>query len=273
MPEGDTVHLTAARLERALAGQVLTRTDFRVPSIATVDLAGRRVIDVGARGKHLLFRVEGDTTIHSHLKMEGVWYVFDNGARWNPHDHRIRAILQTGDRTAVGMRLGLLEVVPTAREQVIVGHLGPDPLADDWDERAAVRRVTERAGERIADVLLDQRAIAGPGNIYRCEVMFLRGLHPEARVTGRVDVEGLVKLVARLMQANRTTGMQITTGHTRPGRRHWVYGRGGEPCRRCGTPIARRAEAPGVERVTYWCPRCQPEDADHLRASAPNGSA
>lgn len=259
MPEGDTIHLTAARLQRGLGGSVLTCTDLRVPRAATVDLSGKRLLHVAARGKHLLMRIEGGTTIHSHLKMEGVWYIFEKGARWNRNDHRIRAVLQTSERVAVGMRLGLCEVLPTDREADVLGHLGPDPLAEDWDEAEAVRRFRERTGERVADVLLDQRVIAGPGNIYRCEVMFLRGLHPDARVIATDDIEGHLRLLARMMKANRTTGMQITTGDARPGRRHWVYGRGSEPCRRCGTPIARRAEIPGTERVMYWCPRCQSE--------------
>lgn len=125
----------------------------------------------------------------------------------------------------------------------------PDPAVLDTEPWKAV-----------GHVLLDQTVIAGPGNIYRCEICFLRGVHPSTPLREVRDLAGLVDLTKRVMEANRDTGMQITTGDRRPGRMHWVYGRRGQSCRRCGTPIAKQAEKPGAERVTYWCPTCQPRD-------------
>ena len=258
MPEGDTVHLAARRLHAAIAGRRLTRTDFRVPSIATADLSGRTVREVVARGKHLLLRTDDGLTVHSHLKMEGSWHLYRPGERWRGPDHQVRAVLETEPWIAVGWRLGILELLDTADEHRAVGHLGPDVLGPDWDADEAARRLGADPGRQIGVALIDQRALAGPGNIYKSEALFLRGVHPRTGVRD-VDLAPLVGLVKRLMEANRDTGRQITTGDRRPGRERWVYGRAGEPCRRCGTTIRREAQGPpDAERVTYWCPSCQP---------------
>ena len=260
MPEGDTVHLAATRLHGALAGQTLIKTDFRVPRFATTDLSQRALRNVIARGKHLLFRVEGDVTIHTHFKMEGSWHLYRPGDRWRGPDHQVRLVLGTQDWIAVGFRLARVDVLPSAAEREVVGHLGPDPLGPDWDASEALARLRALGDSEIGTALLDQRVIAGPGNIYKCEVCFLRGIHPSTPVGEVPDLEGLVALTAKLMQANRTTGKQITTGDLRRGRMQWVYGRAGQPCLRCGTQI-ERMEQPGYggERVTFWCPTCQPE--------------
>lgn len=257
MPEGDTVFVAATRLDRALAGKVLTKTDFRVPSIATADLSGRELLEVRSRGKHFLFRIEGGVTFHCHFKMDGEWHLYRPGARRRGADHTIRAVLETENRHAVGYHLAMTELVATDREDAIVGHLGPDPLTS-WDAGEALRRLRLHADRPIGETLLDQTVIAGPGNVYKCEICFLRGVDPWTRVSDVPDHEGLVDLTRRLLQANRTTGNQITTGDERPGRGRWVYGRGGRPCRRCGTKIERKGQDPGGERVTYWCPSCQP---------------
>lgn len=259
MPEGDTVFLAATRLEEALAGRTLTSTDFRVPRYATVDLSGKVVESVVPRGKHLLFRIEGGQTLHTHYKMEGSWHLYRPGQAWRGPRHEVRAVLTTGDKVAVGFRLPVVEIIPTDSESEIVGRLGPDPLQPTWDAAEAVRRVRQHPDQEIGTVVLDQSVIAGPGNVYKSEVCFLRGVHPRKLVRDVDDLEGFVGLLARLMQANRTTGMQITTGDTRRGRMQWVYGRAGESCRRCRTSIEREMQAGyGGERVTYWCPSCQP---------------
>jgi endonuclease-8 len=259
VPEGDTVFLAGTRLQRALGGEILTRTDFRVPRYSTTDLSGRRVSEVLARGKHLLFRIEGGITVHTHFLMQGSWHLYRPGARWRGPVHEVRAVLETAPWTAVGFRLPVIDVVPTAEEDALVGHLGPDPLNETWDEAEAVRRLLRQPERAIGEALLDQSAMAGLGNVYKSETCFLRGVHPDTPV-GRVpDLPALVHLASRMLRANRTTGNQITTGIDRPGRQRWVYGRGGEPCRRCGTPIARAGGGIGEERVTYWCPTCQPE--------------
>ncbi|MDQ4124062.1 MAG: hypothetical protein M3134_00485 [Actinomycetota bacterium] len=260
MPEGDTVYVAATRLHRALAGATLTKTDFRVPAIATADLSGRKLLEVVSRGKHFLFRIEGGTTFHCHFKMDGEWHLYRPGSRPRGPAHAIRTILETDEWTAVGFHLAMTELVPTGEEESVVGHLGPDPLTS-WDATEALRRLRQHADRPIAEVLLDQTVIAGPGNVYKCEICFLRGVDPWTRVEDVPDHAALVDLTARLMQANRKTGTQITTGDERPGRQRWVYGRGNKPCRRCNTPIKRKAQDPGGERVTYWCPSCQPSGA------------
>jgi len=265
LPEGDTVHLTAARLHRALAGRTLVSTDFRVPRFANADLAGQRVREVVARGKHLLLRTDAGVTLHTHLKMEGAWHLHQPGERWRGPAHQARVVLVTEPWTAVGFRLGICELLATEQEHEVVGHLGPDVLGPDWDLEEAARRLRADPARAIGEALLDQRAVAGPGNIWKSEICFLRGVSPWTPVGELDDLEGMLGLLKRMMEVNRTIGEQVTTGDTRRGRKHWVAGRTGEPCRRCGTLIRRSGQASGnLERVTYWCPRCQ-------RGPAPEG--
>lgn len=267
MPEGDTVALTARRLHDALAGRELTRCDLRVPALATVDLTGREVVDVVARGKHLLTRfsarpgdrVGGGLTLHSHLRMDGSWHVYATGARWRGPGHQVRAVLGTRDRVAVGFRLPVLELLPTAQEHRVVGHLGPDLLDPDADLAEAARRLVDPPDRPVGLALLDQRALAGIGNLYRVEVLFLHGLNPWLPVAAVPDPRGLVSTAADLLRRNRDRPEQVTTGENAPGRRTYVFERAGRACRRCGTPVrADRQGAPPRDRITYWCPTCQP---------------
>jgi formamidopyrimidine-DNA glycosylase len=259
VPEGDTVYLTAARLKHALAGEELTATDFRLPQLATADLAGQVVVDVGARGKHLFLRTDAGLSLHTHLRMQGAWHLYRPEQHWAPPQHEVRVVLRTRPWVAVAYRLPVCELLATAGESEVVAHLGPDPLGPDWDPDEAVRRLLREPGRAIGTAILDQRAIAGPGNVYKCEVCFLRGVAPWTPVGEVPDLRGLVDLLARLMDANRSTGGQITTGDTRPGRTHWVASRTGRPCRRCGTPIRKAAqESYDSDRPIWWCPRCQP---------------
>ena len=268
MPEGDTVLVAAARLHAALAGERLLATDFRVPKFATVDLSGQAVREVAARGKHLLLRTDAGVTLHSHLKMEGAWHLYRPRERWRGPDFQVRAVLRTEPWVAVGFRLGICELLPTAREHEVVGHLGPDVLGADWDAAEAVRRLLADPDRAVGTALLDQRVLAGPGNIYKCEVCFLRGVDPWTPVGQVDDPAGMVDLLKRLMEANRTSGRQITTGDIRPGKTHWVAGRNGRPCRRCGTPIRMAdQESYDADRVTWWCPTCQPGQGPPLRSA------
>ncbi|MCC4248707.1 MULTISPECIES: DNA-formamidopyrimidine glycosylase family protein [Microbacterium] len=258
MPEGDTVHRAAAKLSAALAGRAVTRFDIRVPGSATADLRGETVHEVVARGKHLLERI-GEYTLHSHLKMEGRWDVYRPGERWRRPAFKARAIVGVTGVETVGFDLAMVEVLPTADEDRVVGHLGPDLLGPDWDEAEAVRRVS--ADTRAAHVaLLDQRNVAGFGNVYANELLFVRGIAPTTPAN-RIDVPATIALGRRMIQANLPRAERTFTGDNRPGRRMWVYGREGAPCRRCGTPI--RATALGAsatsERDVFWCPTCQPE--------------
>jgi endonuclease-8 len=256
VPEGDTIHCAAARLHAALAGQTLRRTDFRVPRFATADLSGHVVGQVTARGKHLLFRLDRDVTIHTHFKMDGIFHLLRARQRWKVPAFRVRLVLETDAWQAVGVDLATCAIWATSREAEVLGTIGRDPLGADWDPDEALRRLIADPERPIAEVLLDQTVIAGPGNVWKCEICFLRGLDPWTPV-GRVrDPARLVRLTKQLFEANRTLGSHVTTGDVRPGRRHWVYGRGGEPCRRCGTPI--RVQRGDGERTTFWCPQCQP---------------
>src|SRR4051812_25780706 len=272
VPEGDTVWLAAQRLNAALAGRVLTRSDFRVPHLATSDLTGRSVREVVSRGKHLLTRVDGDLTLHTHLRMDGSWRLFRPGSRWNGGPaHQIRVVLENADWQAVGYRLPVVELLPTGRECDVVGHLGPDLLgadlvppsagANQWDEAEAVRRLAADRQREIGPALLDQRNLAGIGNLYKAETLFLSGVTPWTRVGDIDDLTAVVRRARRLLLANRDHWQQTTTGSTRRGDDHWVFERTGRPCRRCGSAIRQAMQAePGAEeqqRVTYWCPVCQ----------------
>ncbi len=236
MPEGDTVWRTARSLDRALTGRVLLSSDFRVPEIATVDLSGQHVEATIARGKHLLTRIGAEHTLHTHLKMEGSWHLYRPGSRWRRPTHQARVVLATDDWTAVGFSLGVTELVARGEEEAVVGHLGPDLLGPDWDEAAALGRLTADPDRPLVEALLDQRNLAGIGNMYAAELCFLAGVPPHARVG---DVPGLPRLVRRakaLLEANKERAQQATTGDLRRGRTHYVYSRAGQPCRRCRHP-------------------------------------
>jgi endonuclease VIII len=259
MPEGDTVWLSARRLHQALAGRLLTVFDLRVPQLATCDLRGATVAEVLARGKHLLTRLDDGHTVHSHLRMDGSWYLSQAGQRPRGHpDHLIRAQLGNTEWLATGYRVHDLRVVATADEAELVGHLGPDLLGPDWDADAAARRLLAAPETPIGEALLDQRNLAGIGNLYKSEVLFIERTNPWTPVGKLADLTRLVSTAQRLMRANRDHPEQSTTGWLTRGRQHWVYQRGGEACLRCRTRIRRTDQgiAPR-QRSTYWCPACQ----------------
>jgi endonuclease VIII len=258
MPEGDVVWRTARQLDRALAGRVLVRSDFRVPRFATTDLRGRAVTRAVSRGKHLLVRVDGDITVHTHLRMDGSWRI-SPAPGYPSRDHRIRLVLANAEWQAVGYRLGIVEVLRTSREDEAVGHLGPDLLGPDWNEEEAARRLAANPSLAIGEALLDQRNLAGIGNLYKAETLFLRGVSPWRPVDRAGDLTALVRLARRLLEANRDRIGQVTTGNTARGEQTWVYGRAGLPCRRCGTLVTRADQGEVLEeRITFWCPGCQP---------------
>jgi endonuclease VIII len=257
MPEGDAVWLTARRLHEALAGRVLTRSDFRVPRYATTDLTRRTVTEAVSRGKHLLIRTGDGITVHTHLRMDGSWRVRPARER-AANNHRIRLILANSEWQAVGYQLGVGEVLPTASEHTVVGYLGPDLLGPDWDPAEAMNRLRADPARPIGEALLDQRNLAGIGNVYKAEVLFLRGIDPWRPVGEVADVAALAELARRLLDANKERFGMVTTGVARRGEETWVYGRAGRPCRRCGTPVRSADQGPNPqERITYWCPRCQ----------------
>lgn len=208
MPEGDTVFLTGRVVARALAGSAITRSDFRLPSLATTDLTGRVLTDVRTVGKHLFFRfTDGRTTdasarpalsLHSHLRMDGEWRALRRGARWSAPGHHVRVVLTGGDAEVIGVRVHDVALVPVAEEHRFVGHLGPDLLDPEWTDEHAARAVAGLKSEptrEIAAALLDQRVVAGIGNLYALELCFLLGVTPWTPVSD-VDSARAVSLGA-----------------------------------------------------------------------------
>jgi endonuclease-8 len=275
MPEGDTVYLAGRRLHRAFAGRILTNTEFRLPQLATVGLRGTGVREVRSRGKHLLFRFDDDTTLHTHFRMDGSWHLYRQGERWRGGPgHAIRIVLGVEGSVGVGYRLHDVAIVPTQDEDRLLGHLGPDICSDDWDEAEAVRRLANARERSVATALVDQRIIAGIGNIYRCETMFITGISPVSRIEDldATQVNALVTTARTLMWRNRDRASQATTGDER--RAHYVYGRGRSRCYTCDTPIrvvtadatepwhapspGKRDRGSANEQAVFWCPTCQP---------------
>lgn len=268
MPEGDTVFRQAAQLHRALTGHRLKNCDLRVPDYATVDLTGQRIDDVTAHGKYLLIH-SGGMIIRSHLKMDGVWHLYpltDGPPRWRRPGHTARCILSTAEHQAVGFALGELTAFPATEVAQRQSHLGPDLLGADWDPQEAVRRLRSRPERPIGLALLDQRNLAGIGNVYRNEICFLHGVHPATPVAEVVDLPGIVDTAHRLLQVNRLRSRRVTTGSATAAVRSWVYGRDGQLCLRCRGRIhraelgeeqdRRRGRA---DRIIFFCPHCQPQ--------------
>lgn len=261
MPEGDTVFRTGEQLRRALVGRTLTRTDFRHPRLATLDLTGLDVVAVRTVGKHLFLRFSDATSLHSHLRMDGSWRVFRPGQRWSAPGHHARVVLSHRDGEAVGFRVHDLAVVPTEREERFVGHLGPDLLDPNWSEAhaaTAAEALRRRPDAEIGEALLDQRVMAGIGNVYKTEICFLLGVSPWTPVA-EVDADHAVELAHRLLAANAHRSRRSTTGMDAPGRRSWVYERTRQGCLRCGGQVRVASQGEGVHaRPTWYCPHCQP---------------
>ena len=226
MPEGDTVFRQAAVLHAALGGKVLTASDFRVPSYATVDLSGRTVQRVIARGKHLLMQF-GDLTVHSHLKMEGTWHVYPRDAQggrpqWRRPAHTARCVLRTQDHEAVGFSLGELDIFSPTEEQERLGHLGPDLLGPDWDPAEATRRLLSAPQRSIGVALLDQRNLAGVGNVFRSEICFLAGILPTRPVAEVANLARVIELSEKLL--HREPAADPPMHHRQPHGRSAVLG-------------------------------------------------
>lgn len=275
VPEGDAVWLTARRLHEALAGQVLAGSDLRVPALATSDLTGRRTVEVVPRGKHLLHRVEGGLTLHSHLRMEGAWVVRRGGsavaARYAAARlHTTRALLWTAGSVAIGERLGMLDLVRTDQEERVVGHLGPDLLDPGFDEAQALSNLRSAPARPVGEALMDQHNLAGIGTIWASEPLFLTQVNPWAPVGDLTDAQlvEVVRTARRGMVRTCRDGRLATTGAAGAARGEeattWVFGRRALPCLRCGT-VVRTATvgAPPRQRFLAYCPMCQGGQAPH----------
>lgn len=267
MPEGDVLRRTAATLDRALAGHVLVHADVRWPTAATVDLRGRTVLGTRPYGKHLLTRFDDGRTLHTHLRMDGAWRVVPDTQRRATRSPQVRVVLGDGQRLAVGYLVGMLDVLPTADEPVLLGHLGPDVLDADFDATPGVpwagppvlglptpgieeslRRWAAQGDRPVAEVLLDQRVVAGLGTIFVAESLFARGWWPWAPASAVVDADEVMRAGRALMRASVAQGRPVLA----------VYGREGRSCTRCGARVGRGqvGSAPTV-RLLSWCPGCQ----------------
>jgi endonuclease-8 len=274
MPEGDTIFRAARTLDKALAGREVTGFVSEFPHLNRVvedsPIAGRTVERVEARGKHLLMHFSGGLTLRTHMRMAGSWHIYRAGECWQRPRGQMRIAVQTPQWEAVAFNVQdaeWLRAQDLARS--VVAELGPDVLAQEYDASEIVQRMQARAGEPICDVLLDQRVLAGLGNVYKSELLFLAGVHPLTRVAA-LNANVLHELATQArkhMQANVRDGapggivtyhgLRRTTGRSDPSERLWVYGRAGKPCRRCATPIESHALGRHARR-TYHCPRCQP---------------
>ena len=279
MPEGDTVLRTARRLHLALAGRPLIRTELRWPTLGHADLAGRTVTEVVAYGKQILTRIaaaDGDApqpriptvsadpqTLRSHLRMEGRWYIHARDAEpWPPQSRgSVRAVLGGTEWTAIGTWLGLLDLIPTAAEATLIGHLGPDIMADAFVPEGALeaeRRLTADPQRHVGAALLDQTTVAGIGTMYMAEALFVQKTSPWTPI-GEVDLPALLATARRQLLRGATQAVPSTTGNPRRGLENWVHGRSGQPCQRCGTIIRVAPIGPVLkERPAFYCPQCQP---------------
>jgi endonuclease-8 len=273
MPEGDTIFRAARTLHRALAGHIVTHFESVFPRLTRVHedtpVAGRTIENVRSSGKHLLMAFSGDLTLRTHMRMNGSWHIYRPGERWQRPRRDMRILLATADYVAVGFSIPVAEWIRTSqlRRSRELTSLGPDLLADAFDQDEALRRIRARPLEPVADVLLNQRVVAGIGNVYKSEVLFACGVSPFAAVQQLSDDQvGALLLTARkFLRANVTEGLAAmttymgfrrTTRRDDPSARLWVYGRVNEPCRRCGTTIVLDKRGKDA-RLTYWCPSCQ----------------
>lgn len=264
MPEGDTVLRTARRLDSAFRGEQLIRAELRWGSRDGEPLLGASTLQVAARGKHILHRFDNGLTLHSHLRMEGEWRISraaeaPQPGRFMHRDSPVRAVLVASTWAGTGVRLGMLDLVPTRDEHTLVGHLGPDILGDDWDEDVAVTNLAASSAS-IGAALLDQRNLAGIGTLYSCESLFVERIHPwlAACDMSDTDLRRVVRRAQRQLRANLDHAVQSTTGERRRGHEKYVHARSGRPCRRCGGAITVASVGiPPMQRPMYYCPACQ----------------
>jgi endonuclease-8 len=273
MPEGDTIFRAARTLNRALAGHQVVRFESVLPALTRVHedtpITGRTIESVTAAGKHVLMRFSGDLTLRTHMRMNGSWHIYRPGERWRRPRHDMRVLIATSGFEAVGFNVPVAEFLEDegiARQEDL-RLMGPDLLGETFDEDEAIRRFRARGATDIADALLNQRVVAGAGNVYKSEVLFLCKIDPftAVRLVSDERLRQVLAIARKYLRANvidhtasivTYTGYRRTTGRADPSERLYVYGRGGKPCRKCGTLIRVKAQGPDA-RLTYWCPSCQ----------------
>jgi len=274
MPEGDSIFRAAQSLHRVLSGHVVTRFETAYAHLDRVNvdtpIVGRTVEKCASAGKHLLITFSGDLILRTHMRMNGSWHLYRHGERWWRGEHMMRVRIDTADWVAVAFNVPVAEFV-MARELATrgpVAQLGPDLLGEAFDRDEAIRRIAASGHRAIAQTLLDQRIVAGIGNVYKSEVLFMTGLHPEtpSSAVPQATLQRLMDIARGVLQDNVVAGSspRIQTYRNlrqlNPASEHdeslWVYGRRGKPCRKCGTPIEMKKS--GLDaRSTYWCPGCQ----------------
>ena len=263
MPEGDTLYRTAATLDRWLAGREITDASVpadRAAAVPTRLLIGQRVTSVESRGKHLLIHLHSGAAVHSHLRMSGSWHVYPAGEKWRRPPSQARLVITCTDRVAVCFNAPVVEVIaPGAGDSFPpLARLGPDLLSSEFDAGEACQRARAGPADRpVGELLLDQRVVAGIGNIWRCEALFLTGHNPwdPLSALADADLDELIATAGRLLQASAHA--------ERYDRRRWVYRRAGRPCHRCRATI-RTARQGEQARTAYWCPTCQPPAGSSL---------
>jgi endonuclease-8 len=267
VPEGDTLFRTARTLERALGGQTVTRFETVLAKLARVDedspLAGRTVQRVESRGKWLLMHFSGDLILLTHMLMSGSWHIYRPGEKWQRHRSHMRVVIETAAMLAVAFDVPVAEF-HTARSlerREGFNRLGPAPLAADFDAAKAIANLAARGDLELGMALLDQTVLAGLGNVFKSEVAFACGVSPFRRVSTLTPAQlgDVVRVAQQFLLANVTPASghrRTTTGDNRMDENLWVYGREGEPCRRCATPVCRKKHI-GDGRVSFWCPACQ----------------
>jgi endonuclease VIII len=275
VPEGDTIFRSARALNRALAGKIITRFETAYAHLASVDddkkISGRTVERVEARGKWLLMYFSGDLILVTHMRMNGSWHLYRAGERWRRPQQDMRLAIETADWSAVGFAVPVAEFhsAATLLRKTTIPALGPDLLKQDFDFAGVIAGMKQHADEQIAEVLLNQRVMAGIGNLYKSETCFICRVNPfrEVRTLDTGQLEQLVFTARKFLSLNVAeradgeistyAGLRRTTHTSGQSSRLWVYGRRGKPCRRCGTPIEMRKQGVGA-RTTFWCPACQP---------------
>lgn len=259
MPEGDTIHGAADRLDAALRGEEIVRASG---SHRAMREFGRRIMgtnftEATAHGKHLLVHFSNDWTLRTHLQMTGAWHIYEPDERWRKSPGKARVVLETQNHTAVCFAAPTVQLAPRHIVAERVDDLGPDLMTDLDFAAVADRLKVDNEIRPICDVIVDQSAVAGLGNVYKSELLFAAGIHPDT-VMADVEATALTALLEHghdLLNANRGR-TRTTTGSRARGHSSWVYGRSAKPCRRCGSVIEYGRRGP-MARDTYWCPRCQ----------------
>ena len=259
MPEGDTLFRIARTLTQALVGRPLTVVESTVPALAAAQLVGRTTVAVAAHGKNLMIRLDDERTIYSHLRMTGSWHVYRPREKWQKPRSGARLVLVTAEILAVCFYAPVIELLAPGGVQrhAVLTQLGPDVLAPDFDVAAAARRLDDP--RPIGEVVMDQRVIAGIGNVYKSELLFTERIDPwrPASTLGPAQRTALIEQTLKLMIPNLRPGAGMrTTRASLGGPRQWVYGRSGEECMVCGTKITMRRQG-AAGRSTYYCPKCQ----------------